>query len=73
MVLGFNVREPDAGRTIFCIHSITKEELWIPKTSDGVLEDVLVHLFRPIQLGIVYFRSVYLHMDDMNLFPSDQL
>ncbi len=39
-ILGFNVRDPDGGTTMFCIHTLTKDEVWIPKKQNGVLEDV---------------------------------
>ena len=70
--LGFNVRAPDGGHTIFCTHGITKAELWIPKTFDGVCEDVLIKLFKPINLCIGYFQSVYNHISNVNLYPNDQ-
>ena len=72
-ILGFNVRNPDGGTTIFCKHTITKEEIWIPnKTNDGFLEDVLTSIFKPIGLKIVYFKSVYINLPKNNTPPSDQ-
>jgi len=71
-VLGFNVRDPDGGNTMFCIHTLTKEEVWIPKTSNGFLEDVLVSIFKPIELRFTYFKSVYINSVNNNQYPSDQ-
>ena len=71
-VLGFNVRDPDGGNTIFCIHKLTQEEVWIPKTENGFLEDVLITLFKPIKLRFIFFKSVYIDSLDYNQYPSDQ-
>ena len=71
-ILGFNVRDPDGGNTVFCIHKLTKEEVWIPKTKNGFLEDVLTVLFKPIQLRFIYFKSVYIGTMGSNQLPSDQ-
>ena len=71
--LGFQVRDPEGATTIFCIHKLTKQEVWIPKDKGGFLEDHLITLFKPLELNIVYFKSVYISLHDDNKHPSDQL
>ena len=71
-ILGFNVRDPDGGKTVFCIHKLTQEEVWIPKTRNSFLEDVLVTLFKPIQLRFIFFKSVYIDTLGNSQQPSDQ-
>ena len=71
-ILGFNVRDPDGGSTIFCKHTLTKEEVWIPKTNNGFLEDVLKTIFKPIKLRFVFFKSVYINLPTNDIHPSDQ-
>lgn len=71
-ILGFNVRYPEGAKVMYCIHGQTKEEIWIPTTSEGILEDVLVGLLEPLHLSIEFFRSVYMSLQDDNMYPSDQ-
>lgn len=71
-VLGFNVRDPDGGSTIFCIHTLTKEEVCIPKTENGFLEDVLASIFQPINLRFIFFKAVYISSLGGDQYPSDQ-
>ena len=70
-MLGFNVRNPDGATTIFCIHTITQEEVWIPKTDQGFLRDVLEAIFEPIKLRFEFFHSVYMNTPHKRN-PSDQ-
>ena len=71
-ILGFNVRYADGATTIFCRHTITGKEVWIPKEKTGFLQDVLKIIFEPIKLEIEYFQSVYMNLKNTTLFPSDQ-
>ena len=57
--LGFNVREPSGASTIFCVHKITCEEIWIPKKNEGFLQDFLQVIFDPIKLRFEYFKFIY--------------
>ena len=55
-----------------CIHGQTKEEIWIPTTSEGMLEDALAGLLEPLNLSVEFFRSVYTSLQDDSMHPSDQ-
>ena len=71
-ILGFNVRNPEGSKVMYCIHGQTKAEIWIPKVGDGVREDALKNLLEPLGLSIEFFRPVYMSLGDDNLYPSDQ-
>ena len=71
-VLGFNVRNPEGSRVMYCIHGRTKAQIWIPKVDDGVREDALKNLLEPLGLSIEFFRPVYMSLGDDNLHPPDQ-
>lgn len=71
-ILGFNVRHPEGAKVMYCMHGQTKEEIWIPTTDEGVLEDVLAGLLEPLHLSIEFFRSVYMSLRDDNMYPPDQ-
>ena len=71
-ILGFNVREPTGGTVIFCMHTLSKEEIWLPKTNNDILEDVLETIFEPINLRFIFFKSVYINLPNNDAYPSDQ-
>ena len=73
-VLGFRVRAPDGGNTAYCLHEITKEELWVPTHVDTLDDDVLAFLFEHISLPMAYFQAVYtgLPIRSEYLHPTDQ-
>ena len=54
-VLGFQVRAPDGGHTAYCMHGITREELWVPTHVETLDDDVLAFLFEHISLPMGYF------------------
>lgn len=70
--LGFNVRDPNGATSVFCIHGLTKEEVWIPKIDNGFLEDVLESIFKPTNLEFSYFKSGYMNLPKNNTYPSDE-
>ena len=70
--LGFVVRNTDNSTVVYCFHTITKKEIWIPKTPDGVLSDVIEFYCGRINLPIHFFVSVYQHVAVDNQHPSDQ-
>ena len=69
---GFAVRNAEGSKVMYCIHGQTRDEIWIPTTSEGILEDVLKDLLDPLHLSIEFFRSVYMSLKDDNLHPPDQ-
>ena len=70
--LGFNVRDSTGATTVFCIHKITKDEIWIPKDGDGFLADTLSVLFEPVKLRFDYFKFIYHNGPHLQQIPSDQ-
>ena len=71
-ILGFNVRNTDGGTQMFCIHTITKAELWFPKSQEGLPKDVVDFHCSLVGLPTAFFLSVYKSVNDDNLYPQDQ-
>ena len=69
-ILGFNVRDPQGAKIFFCIHTLSKEEMWIPKNE--LLSDALTVLFGPTKLRFIFFESVYNNLPKYQQYPSDQ-
>lgn len=72
-ILGFNIREPDAGNMAYCMHKISKEEVWLTTAEPKQAEDVLEYLFKPVMLPMKYFKGVYMSLKPEKVYPSDQL
>lgn len=73
-MLGFRVRSPDGGRTAYCLHGVTREELWVPTHVETLDDDMLAFLFEHLSLPVAYFQSVYMRLKISleDLHPSDQ-
>lgn len=73
-ILGFTVRDPEGANVMYCLHGMTKAEFWLPKTAEGVREDVLEKILDDLDLPlpIDFFKSVYASLVDDNKHPPDQ-
>lgn len=71
-VLGFKIREPNAGSSAYCMHTISKQEMWLTTAETEQAEDTLAHIFKPVRLPMHYFKGVYLSLKLEIVSPSDQ-
>ena len=53
---------------------MARAEFWLPKTAEGVREDVLENILDNLDLPlpIDFFKSVYASLVDDNRYPPDQ-
>ena len=71
-VLGFNIREPDAGTSAYCMHKVSGDEIWLTTAEDERAEDTLERIFAPVELPMQYFKGVYMGLKSDIVSPSDQ-
>ena len=73
-ILGFQVRAPNGGSSAYCMHGITKEEVWVPTNVEILTDDVLAFLFEHLSLPVAYFQSVYMGLEIRleDRYPNDQ-
>ena len=71
-ILGFNIRSSNAGSVAFCIHTISREEVWLGTAEAKQAEDLLEYIFKPVNLPMKYFKAVYMGLQPENIHPSDQ-
>ena len=71
-ILGFSIRQPDAGRKAYCIHTISKEEVWLETDNDKQMDGVLEYRFKRVTLPMKYFKAVYMGLKTEKTYPSNQ-